>query len=142
YKLGFCPNGPDCRYRHMKLPGPPPPVEALAEKFQLQLQQRPPFHFAGGMGGGGGGMGGGMGGSILLGAVHFLFVRAWTNTAHHRLTAPSTLLTRGNDEGTDDDCVGGSSRGEGARREEEGEGGGEGGRGEGGREGEEGTEDD
>ncbi|KAE8671128.1 hypothetical protein F3Y22_tig00111993pilonHSYRG00080 [Hibiscus syriacus] len=27
YKLGFCPNGPNCRYTHAKLPGPPPPVE-------------------------------------------------------------------------------------------------------------------
>ncbi|OVA10949.1 zinc finger protein [Macleaya cordata] len=34
YKLGFCPNGPDCRYRHAKLPGPPPPVEEVFQKIQ------------------------------------------------------------------------------------------------------------
>lgn len=34
YKLGFCPNGPDCRYRHAKQPGPPPPVEEVLQKIQ------------------------------------------------------------------------------------------------------------
>ncbi|XP_038889902.1 30-kDa cleavage and polyadenylation specificity factor 30-like [Benincasa hispida] len=34
YKFGFCPNGPDCRYRHAKLPGPPPPVEEILQKIQ------------------------------------------------------------------------------------------------------------
>ncbi|KAE9599174.1 putative transcription factor C3H family [Lupinus albus] len=34
YKLGFCPNGPDCRYRHAKSPGPPPPVEEILQKIQ------------------------------------------------------------------------------------------------------------
>ncbi|KAF8413516.1 hypothetical protein HHK36_001506 [Tetracentron sinense] len=34
YKLGFCPNGPDCRYRHAKMPGPPPPVEEVFQKIQ------------------------------------------------------------------------------------------------------------
>ncbi|KAL5157902.1 30-kDa cleavage and polyadenylation specificity factor 30 [Glycine soja] len=34
YKLGFCPNGPDCRYRHAKSPGPPPPVEEVLQKIQ------------------------------------------------------------------------------------------------------------
>lgn len=34
YKLGFCPNGPDCRYRHAKLPGPPPPLEEVLQKIQ------------------------------------------------------------------------------------------------------------
>ncbi|KAI4306340.1 hypothetical protein L6164_029627 [Bauhinia variegata] len=34
YKLGFCPNGPDCRYRHAKTPGPPPPVEEVLQKIQ------------------------------------------------------------------------------------------------------------
>lgn len=34
YKLGFCPNGPDCRYRHQKMPGPPPPVEEIYQKTQ------------------------------------------------------------------------------------------------------------
>ncbi|CAA7062359.1 unnamed protein product [Microthlaspi erraticum] len=34
YKLGFCPNGPECRYRHAKLPGPPPPVEEVLQKIQ------------------------------------------------------------------------------------------------------------
>lgn len=32
--MGFCPNGPDCRYRHVKLPGPPPPVEEVLQKIQ------------------------------------------------------------------------------------------------------------
>jgi cleavage and polyadenylation specificity factor subunit 4 len=32
--MGFCPNGPDCRYRHAKLPGPPPPVEEVFQKIQ------------------------------------------------------------------------------------------------------------
>ena len=32
--MGFCPNGPDCRYRHAKLPGPPPPVEEVLQKIQ------------------------------------------------------------------------------------------------------------
>ncbi|XVE67509.1 hypothetical protein DITRI_Ditri08aG0166800 [Diplodiscus trichospermus] len=34
YKLGFCPNGPDCRYRHARIPGPPPPVEEILQKIQ------------------------------------------------------------------------------------------------------------
>lgn len=34
YKFGFCPNGLDCRYRHAKLPGPPPPVEEVLQKIQ------------------------------------------------------------------------------------------------------------
>ncbi|KAK9064344.1 hypothetical protein SSX86_015725 [Deinandra increscens subsp. villosa] len=34
YKLGFCPNGLDCRYRHAKLPGPPPSVEEVLQKIQ------------------------------------------------------------------------------------------------------------
>jgi hypothetical protein len=34
YKLGFCPNGPDCRYRHAKMPGPPPPIEEVLQKIQ------------------------------------------------------------------------------------------------------------
>ncbi|XP_061373662.1 30-kDa cleavage and polyadenylation specificity factor 30 isoform X2 [Gastrolobium bilobum] len=34
YKLGFCPNGPDCRYRHAKSLGPPPPVEEVLQKIQ------------------------------------------------------------------------------------------------------------
>ncbi|KAH0696830.1 hypothetical protein KY290_015949 [Solanum tuberosum] len=34
YKLGFCPNGPDCRYRHAKLPGPPPPVVEVLQRIQ------------------------------------------------------------------------------------------------------------
>ncbi|KAJ6416879.1 hypothetical protein OIU84_002711 [Salix udensis] len=33
YKLGFCPNGPDCRYRHAKLPGPPPQMEKNCNAF-------------------------------------------------------------------------------------------------------------
>lgn len=32
--MGFCPNGADCRYRHAKLPGPPPPVEEVFQKIQ------------------------------------------------------------------------------------------------------------
>ncbi|KAJ6728321.1 ZINC FINGER CCCH DOMAIN-CONTAINING PROTEIN 45 [Salix koriyanagi] len=36
YKLGFRPNGPDCRYRHAKLSGPPPQfVEAVQKTQQL-----------------------------------------------------------------------------------------------------------
>nr|XP_025885120.1 30-kDa cleavage and polyadenylation specificity factor 30 isoform X2 [Solanum lycopersicum] len=34
FKLGFCPNGPDCRYRHAKMPGPPPPVVEVLQKIQ------------------------------------------------------------------------------------------------------------
>uniref|UniRef100_A0A803N980 YTH domain-containing family protein n=1 Tax=Chenopodium quinoa TaxID=63459 RepID=A0A803N980_CHEQI len=34
YKLGFCPNGPDCRYRHAKQPGPPPAVDEVLQKIQ------------------------------------------------------------------------------------------------------------
>uniref|UniRef100_A0A7N0RE21 Uncharacterized protein n=1 Tax=Kalanchoe fedtschenkoi TaxID=63787 RepID=A0A7N0RE21_KALFE len=34
YKLGFCPNGPDCRYRHEKLPEPPPSAEEVLQKIQ------------------------------------------------------------------------------------------------------------
>ncbi|KAJ7954401.1 30-kDa cleavage and polyadenylation specificity factor 30-like [Quillaja saponaria] len=34
YKLGFCPNGPDCRYRHAKSPGPPPPIAEVLQKNQ------------------------------------------------------------------------------------------------------------
>lgn len=37
YKLGFCPNGPDCRYRHVKLPGPFPPIEESLQKIQLRV---------------------------------------------------------------------------------------------------------
>lgn len=37
YKLGFCPNGPDCRYRHQKLPGPPPSVEQNLQKIQHRV---------------------------------------------------------------------------------------------------------
>lgn len=32
--MGFCPNGPDCRYRHAKQPGPPPPVDEVLQKIQ------------------------------------------------------------------------------------------------------------
>ena len=27
YKLGFCVYGPLCRFKHTRLPGPPPPIE-------------------------------------------------------------------------------------------------------------------
>lgn len=37
YKMGFCPNGPNCRYKHVKLPGPPPPVEEVLAKI-LQMR--------------------------------------------------------------------------------------------------------
>ena len=37
YKMGFCPNGPNCRYKHVKLPGPPPPVEEVLQKI-LQMR--------------------------------------------------------------------------------------------------------
>lgn len=29
YRLGFCVYGPNCRYRHDPLPGPPPPAETV-----------------------------------------------------------------------------------------------------------------
>ena len=35
--MGFCPNGPNCRYKHVKLPGPPPPVEEVVAKI-LQMR--------------------------------------------------------------------------------------------------------
>ncbi|KAI0501353.1 hypothetical protein KFK09_016298 [Dendrobium nobile] len=34
YMMGFCPNGPGCRFKHSKLPGPPPPVEEVLKKIQ------------------------------------------------------------------------------------------------------------
>ncbi|KAL2620215.1 hypothetical protein R1flu_000420 [Riccia fluitans] len=37
YKLGFCPNGPDCRYRHQKMQGPPPSVEQNLQKIQHRI---------------------------------------------------------------------------------------------------------
>lgn len=36
YKLGFCPNGPDCRYRHLKMPGPCPPIEESLQKIHMR----------------------------------------------------------------------------------------------------------
>jgi cleavage and polyadenylation specificity factor subunit 4 len=35
--MGFCPNGSTCRYKHVKLPGPPPPVEEVLQKI-LQMR--------------------------------------------------------------------------------------------------------
>ncbi|KAI5081733.1 hypothetical protein GOP47_0001476 [Adiantum capillus-veneris] len=35
--LGFCPNGPDCRYKHVKLPGPVPSLEETYKKIQQRL---------------------------------------------------------------------------------------------------------
>jgi cleavage and polyadenylation specificity factor subunit 4 len=29
YKLGFCVYGPQCRYKHTRLPAPPPPPESI-----------------------------------------------------------------------------------------------------------------
>ena len=29
YKLGFCVYGPQCRYRHTRLPAPPPEPESI-----------------------------------------------------------------------------------------------------------------
>lgn len=29
YKLGFCVYGPRCRFRHTRVPGPPPPPETF-----------------------------------------------------------------------------------------------------------------
>ncbi|MCO5594507.1 hypothetical protein L7F22_048539 [Adiantum nelumboides] len=37
YMLGFCPNGPDCRYKHVKLPGPVPSLEETYKKIQQRL---------------------------------------------------------------------------------------------------------
>eukprot|EP00899_Mesostigma_viride_P016278 jgi/Mesvir1/24651/Mv21955-RA.1 len=55
YRMGFCPNGSLCRYRHVKAPGPPPPVEEVFERFlksrQGAMATRPSGY--GGMAGGG-----------------------------------------------------------------------------------------
>ena len=32
--MGFCPNGPRCPYRHVKKPGPPPPVEEVVKRLR------------------------------------------------------------------------------------------------------------
>ncbi|KAH7292579.1 hypothetical protein KP509_29G075600 [Ceratopteris richardii] len=37
YKMGFCPNGPDCRYKHVKMPGPFPPLEESLQKIHVRL---------------------------------------------------------------------------------------------------------
>lgn len=37
YMLGFCPNGPDCRYKHVKLPGPVPSLEETFQKIQQRV---------------------------------------------------------------------------------------------------------
>eukprot|EP00250_Pteridium_aquilinum_P001349 c11558_g1_i1 orf=390-2630(-) len=37
YMLGFCPNGPDCRYKHVKLPGPVPSIEETYQKIQQRM---------------------------------------------------------------------------------------------------------
>ena len=29
FKLGFCVYGPECRYRHTRLAGPPPPADTV-----------------------------------------------------------------------------------------------------------------
>uniref|UniRef100_A0ACD5YQU3 Uncharacterized protein n=2 Tax=Avena sativa TaxID=4498 RepID=A0ACD5YQU3_AVESA len=34
YNMGFCPNGPRCQYRHVKKPGPLPPVEEVVKRLQ------------------------------------------------------------------------------------------------------------
>ncbi|XP_047078675.1 zinc finger CCCH domain-containing protein 45-like [Lolium rigidum] len=34
YNMGFCPNGPCCRLRHVKKPGPPPPADEVVKKLQ------------------------------------------------------------------------------------------------------------
>ncbi|XP_044950952.1 zinc finger CCCH domain-containing protein 45-like isoform X3 [Hordeum vulgare subsp. vulgare] len=34
FSVGFCPNGPNCNYMHVRLPGPPPPVQEVLQKFQ------------------------------------------------------------------------------------------------------------
>ncbi|KAJ3679361.1 hypothetical protein LUZ60_017372 [Juncus effusus] len=47
YKMGFCPNGQDCRYRHAKLPGPPPPIEEVFQRIQqmFSFNYNPPNRF-------------------------------------------------------------------------------------------------
>ena len=35
YNYGFCPNGPNCGYKHTKLRGPPPPVEEILEILKM-----------------------------------------------------------------------------------------------------------
>eukprot|EP00250_Pteridium_aquilinum_P005098 c15242_g1_i1 orf=556-2757(-) len=37
YKMGFCPNGPECRYKHVKIPGPFPPLEESLQKIQMRV---------------------------------------------------------------------------------------------------------
>ncbi|KAH7287627.1 hypothetical protein KP509_32G067100 [Ceratopteris richardii] len=37
YMLGFCPNGPDCRYKHVKSSGPLPSLEETYQKIQQRL---------------------------------------------------------------------------------------------------------
>ncbi|KAK1615102.1 hypothetical protein QYE76_020619 [Lolium multiflorum] len=41
YNMGFCPNGPCCRLRHVKKPGPLPPAEEVVKK----LQQMNPWNY-------------------------------------------------------------------------------------------------
>ncbi|MCO5613486.1 hypothetical protein L7F22_067763 [Adiantum nelumboides] len=37
YKMGFCPNGPECRYKHVKIPGPFPPLDESLQKIQMRV---------------------------------------------------------------------------------------------------------
>lgn len=37
YKMGFCPNGPECRYKHVKLAGPFPSLEESLQKIQVRV---------------------------------------------------------------------------------------------------------
>ena len=45
YKLGFCVHGPNCRFRHLKLPAPPPPPESA--HLTVTRPGRPGFYEAG-----------------------------------------------------------------------------------------------
>jgi len=50
YKLGFCIHGPHCRFRHLKLPAPPPSAEAA--HLTVTRPGRPGYYAEGGFAGG------------------------------------------------------------------------------------------
>ena len=58
YKLGFCVYGPRCRFRHTRLPGPPPDPETVeaAKPREFRHAGHAPTHSGPGRGGYGRGM--------------------------------------------------------------------------------------
>ncbi len=58
YKLGFCVYGPRCRFRHTRLPGPPPDPETVeaAKPREFRHAAHAPAHSGPGRGGYGRGM--------------------------------------------------------------------------------------